>query len=32
MFKGLIITPPVLDRISIGRIIQKDGKRLPAKD
>ena len=32
MIKGLTITPPVLGRISIGRIIEKDGKRLPAKD
>lgn len=32
MIKGLTITPPVLGRISIGRVIQKDGKRLPAKD
>ena len=32
MIKGLTITPPVLGRISIGRIIVKDGKRLPAKD
>lgn len=32
MIKGLTITPPVLGRISIGRIINKDGKRLPAKD
>ena len=32
MIKGLTITPPVLGRISIGKVIQKDGKRLPAKD
>jgi len=32
MIKGLTITPPVLGRISIGRVIQKDGKRLSAKD
>ena len=32
MIKGLTITPPVLGRISIGRVIEKDGKRLPAKD
>ena len=32
MIKGLTITPPVLGRISIGRVIVKDGKRLPAKD
>ena len=32
MIKGLTITPPVLGRISIGRVIVKEGKRLPAKD
>ena len=32
MIKGLAITPPVLGRISIGRIIEKNGKRLPEKD
>ena len=32
MIKGLAITPPVLGRISIGRIVEKDGKRLPEKD
>ncbi len=32
MIKGLTITPPVLGRISIGKVVQKDGKRLPAKD
>ncbi|HBL95850.1 MAG TPA: hydrolase or metal-binding protein, partial [Psychrobacter sp.] len=32
MIKGLTITPPVLGRISIGRVIVKDGKKLPAKD
>ena len=32
MLKGLAITPPVLGRISIGRIIEKNGKRLPEKD
>jgi hypothetical protein len=32
MIKGLAITPPVLGRISIGKIIEKDGKRLPQKD
>ncbi len=30
--KGLVITPPVIGRISIGRVIEKDGKRLPEKD
>ena len=29
MLKGLAITPPVLGRISIGKIIEKNGKRLP---
>ncbi len=32
MIKGLAITPPILGRISIGRIIVKDGKRIPEKD
>lgn len=32
MLKGLAITPPVVGRISIGRIVEKNGKRLPAKD
>ncbi|MEN8626387.1 hydrolase or metal-binding protein [Psychrobacter proteolyticus] len=32
MIKGLIITPPVLGRISIGRVVEKNGKRLPSKD
>lgn len=32
MIKGLAITPPVLGRISIGRVIEKNGKRLPEKD
>ncbi|SFG24442.1 hydrolase or metal-binding protein [Neptunomonas qingdaonensis] len=32
MLKGLAITPPILGRISIGKIIEKDGKRLPKKD
>ena len=32
MIKGLTITPPVLGRISIGKVVVKDGKRLPAKD
>jgi hypothetical protein len=32
MIKGLAITPPVLGRVSIGRVVEKDGKRLPAKD
>lgn len=32
MIKGLAITPPILGRISIGRVIEKNGKRLPEKD
>lgn len=32
MLKGLSITPPVIGRISIGRIVEKNGKRLPEKD
>ncbi|MDR9498889.1 MAG: hypothetical protein RI556_06920 [Hydrogenovibrio sp.] len=32
MLKGLMITPPVLGRISIGQVVERDGKRLPQKD
>jgi len=32
MIKGLAITPPVLGRISIGRMVERNGKRLPEKD
>lgn len=32
MLKGLAITPPVVGRISIGRIVEKNGKRVPAAD
>lgn len=33
MIKGLAITPPILGRISIGKVIERqDGKRLPEKD
>ena len=32
MIKGLAITPPALGRISIGRVVEKNGKRLPEKD
>ncbi|CAM5554128.1 hypothetical protein ECAE60S_04433 [Eoetvoesiella caeni] len=32
MIKGLSITPPVLGRISIGRVVERNGKRLPEKD
>jgi hypothetical protein len=30
--KGLAITPPVIGRITIGRVIERNGKRLPEKD
>ncbi|AYA02457.1 hydrolase or metal-binding protein [Acinetobacter sp. WCHAc010034] len=32
MIKGLAITPPILGRISIGKMVEKNGKRLPEKD
>ena len=32
MIKGLAITPPILGRISIGKVGEKNGKRLPEKD
>ncbi|QOU04435.1 hydrolase or metal-binding protein [Pseudomonas fluorescens] len=32
MLKGLAITPPILGRISIGKMVEKNGKRLPEKD
>ena len=32
MIKGLAITPPVVGRISIGKVVEKNGKRLPEKD
>ena len=32
MLKGLAITPPVVGRISIGRIVERNGKRLPERD
>lgn len=32
MLKGLSITPPVIGRISIGRVVERNGKRLPEKD
>ncbi|UIP95943.1 hydrolase or metal-binding protein [Acinetobacter johnsonii] len=32
MIKGLAITPPILGRISIGKMIEKNGKRVPEKD
>ena len=31
MIKGLAITPPILGRISIGKVIEKNGKRLPER-
>lgn len=32
MLKGLALTPPIIGRISIGRVIERGGKRLPEKD
>lgn len=32
MIKGFAITPPVIGRISIGKVVEKNGKRLPEKD
>lgn len=33
MLKGLALTPPILGRISIGRVVEnKNGKRIPEKD
>ena len=32
MIKGLVITPPILGRISIGRVVEKEGRRLPQKE
>ena len=32
MLKGLALTPPVIGRISIGKVVEKGGKRLPEKD
>lgn len=32
MLKGLALTPPVIGRISIGKVVEKAGKRLPEKD
>jgi len=32
MLKGLAITPPVVGRIPIGRVVERNGKRLPEKD
>lgn len=30
--KGLVISPPVIGRVSIGRVVERNGKRLPEKD
>jgi len=32
MLKGLALTPPIVGRIAIGKVVVKDGKRLPEKD
>jgi len=32
MLKGLSLTPPVIGRISIGKVVERNGKRLPEKD
>lgn len=32
MLKGLSVTPPVVGRISIGRVVEKNGKRVPSAD
>ena len=32
MIKGLCITPPILGRISIGKMVEKNGRHLPEKD
>lgn len=32
MLKGLVLTPPVIGRITIGKVVEKNGKRLPEKD
>ena len=32
MLKGLALTPPVIGRISIGRVVEKNGRLLPEKD
>ena len=32
MLKGLAITPPTIGRITIGKVIERNGKRLPSKD
>ena len=32
MLKGLALTPPVVGRISIGRVVERGGRRMPQKD
>lgn len=32
MLKGLALTPPVIGRIAIGKVVERNGKRLPEKD
>ena len=32
MIKGLMMTPPVVGRISIGRVVERNGKRRPEQD
>jgi len=32
MIKGLSITPPILGRISIGKVVERNGRRFPEKD
>lgn len=32
MLKGLALTPPVIGRIAIGKVVEKNGKRLPERD
>jgi len=32
MLKGLALTPPIVGRISIGKVVERDGRRLPEKD
>src|SRR3989339_790349 len=32
MLKGLALTPPAIGRIAIGKVVEKNGKRLPEKD
>lgn len=32
MIQGLMMTPPVVGRIAIGKVVERNGKRLPEKD